>query len=557
MFDMTSVKEINKSGVEVENTLKNSADDGYVTSMFTLANLYSQTGNNDLAEKYYMMAIDNGDLSSIYSLTYHYYKNGEFEKIEKYHKDGIKYSDPELRNRLEKNFEKIEYNYKKLIEDNIDNAITNLAICYSRLGNLEISNKYHEIAAEKGNSISILLLSMYYCYNRDIRATKYYKMGVDNGCILSMCFMGSYYATYVGDEHMSNKYYEMAANKGDREAMLYVGEYYDEIGQFNLAEKYYKMAIENGCIRSILNLAIYYDKTGKYNLAEKYYKMGVDKGCINSILNLAIFCEENEKYDLAEKYYKMGVEKGCKNCMCYLGLYYFERKEHLLTEKYYLMSITNGSTKGLYFLAIYYESIGEDIKYSIYIDMAIEKEYIPAINHIYYKSSEKIKEYGQYSELFLKLEKYLLKAVEKKNTDAMYNIGELYESIENYKKMIKYMKMGADGGNLNSIIRMVIHYKTKNMEKYVKYIKKLIDKDNHTFTLDLCLYYYETNNINDLAMLLDIVYRNRLISMNYQIKILNTCLNKITDIKYYSLFEDYLDDDNRQKLENFLLDSAN
>ena len=98
---------------------------------------------------------------------------------------------------------------------------------------------------------------------------------------------------------LMKKYYLTAINKGNSIAMCNLGIYYENIEKnYDLMKKYYLMAIDNENTNAMIMLANYY-KTINYDLMKKYYLMAINNGTtgeenLDVMNNLTYYYEKSE-----------------------------------------------------------------------------------------------------------------------------------------------------------------------------------------------------------------------------------------------------------------------
>ena len=129
---------------------------------------------------------------------------------------------------------------------------------------------------------------------------KYYLMAIEKGNSVAMNNLAIYYKEIEKDYDNMKKYYLMAIDKDNSNAMYNLGDYYEEIEKnYDNMKKYYLMAIEKGDSNAMNNLAIYYENIEKnYDESKKYYLMAIKKGGSDAINNLKNITSPLERYIL-------------------------------------------------------------------------------------------------------------------------------------------------------------------------------------------------------------------------------------------------------------------
>jgi TPR repeat protein len=213
--------------------------------------------------------------------------------------------------KIRENEDLMEKYYLVAIDDDNIYSITNLGSYYKNKNkNYDLMKKYYLMGIDKGHHGSMHHLAQYYQdieKNYDL-AKKYYLMAIDKENTASMNNLGHYYRTTEKNYDLAKKYYLMAIDKGNFDSMNNLGHYYQDIEKnYDLMEKYYLMAIDKDSHIAMANFAYYYQYVEKnYDLMEKYYLMGIDRGNTTSFDNLINYYHNNNllisKLELFIKY---------------------------------------------------------------------------------------------------------------------------------------------------------------------------------------------------------------------------------------------------------------
>jgi TPR repeat protein len=214
--------------------------------------------------------------------------------------------------------------------------------------------------------------------------------------------------------------------------------------------------------------------------------------------------------------YKIAIEKYDNVIAMYeLSLYYYQIKEYGKMLILLLNAIKKGHQNSMIFLANYEKNNNNIEKFKKYINMAIDRKNIIAMNILadYYKDI---------SNISLMIE-YLILAIKYNDTTAMYKLGKYYWYNNDDKNAKKYLKMSADLGDLKSIeeykllyckddeylvqkyntiaslrgdtnamVEIGDYYIKKNKRKYgVSLYKKAGDKNNTEGLFKYAMYIYE------------------------------------------------------------------
>lgn len=179
------------------------------------AGIYAEycTGDSDLSEKYYLMAVDKGNTYSMYNLALHYYRQEKYDLVEKY--------------------------YLMAIEGGDVNSMYNVAMLYYEQGMCDLAKKYLLMAINKGDVCSMNSMGLLYKHHNNFSSAE--------------------------------KYLLMAIEKGYVESMNNLARLYMEGNKYDLSEKYYLMAIENEDVYSMHDLAIQYSKEKNQELSRYYH----------------------------------------------------------------------------------------------------------------------------------------------------------------------------------------------------------------------------------------------------------------------------------------------
>ena len=133
-------------------------------------------------------------------------------------------------------------------------------------------------------------------------------------------------------------------------------------------------------------------------------------------------------------------------------------------------------------------------KYKDYIDIILDIFDNDNLNHdltdknilniigIYYR--HKIKNYDE-------MKKYYLMAIELKNDNAMFNLGNYYREKQNYNEMKKYYLMGIELNNADAMNNLGYYYQIneKNYNEMKKYYSRAIQLNNGNSMNNLGCYY--------------------------------------------------------------------
>jgi Tfp pilus assembly protein PilF len=238
---------------------------------------YQRQNKQDLAEKYYILAIDKGYNDSLNNLGALYLNQCKFELAEKY--------------------------YLLAIEKEVVCAFNNLAILYAKQDKNELAEKYYLLAIEKGDIDSLYSLANLY-YNQD-------------------------------KDELAEKYYLLAIEKGKTSALNNLAELYYYHDKNELAEKYFLEAIDKKNVDALINIALLYhdlnkNKEDAINYASQFYQNECKGKIIVSNIILEIWNGIFENID--KKIEQLFKESNYENLEWFLeNLLYHEQKQLVLS----------------------------------------------------------------------------------------------------------------------------------------------------------------------------------------------------------------------------------
>ena len=254
-------------------------------------------------------------------------------------------------------------------------------------------------------------------------------------------------------------YFEKLA-KYKPEALRYLADYYYEIKDYPNYEKWEKLAIEKTQNSDeMYNFGLYFDEKQNYGEAKKYYLMAVEKNQKSAKHNLALLYGKMREYDKAtELFQELGFKDG--NGKYYTGLYYKTKKNYKKSEEIFNELIKEGNPDGYFGLYLLYEAKGglknKEKSFQFLKKGAEMGEAKSAfkLGHIYstyyYKHSNKTTE-KYYSDLSIK---YYTIAANKGNTNAMFNLGLRYSTLEDNENAKKWFQNALKAGEKDAEIEL-------------------------------------------------------------------------------------------------------
>jgi tetratricopeptide repeat protein len=232
------------------------------------------------------------------------------------------------------------------------------------------------------------------------------------------------------------KTYLEKIEKHKRLAAAYLAEYYMDKFDAENTKKWLENAAERGEVSSMYDLGRLYEEEKNYEEAEKWYKKALGKNYMIPLSRLGNIYEKKGDYKEAEKWYKKGVQNDNRGAIKNLALLYEREGNSEESEKLLIKLSEKNDFFGMLSLSEKYHN---------------EKNY---------EEAEKIDK---------KL--YELGAVDRINL-----IGKAEEYKKNYEEAEKWYLIGANQGNIESMLNLGIFYDKikggKNKEKAAEWYEK-------------------------------------------------------------------------------------
>ena len=232
------------------------------------------------------------------------------------------------------------------------------------------------------------------------------------------------------------KAYLEKIEKNKRLAASYLGEYYMDKFDVENTKKWLENAAERGEVSSMYDLGRLYEEEKNYEEAEKWYKKALGKNYMIPLSRLGNIYEKKGDYKEAEKWYKKGVQNDNRGAIKSLALLYEREGNSEESEKLLIKLSEKNDFFGMLSLSEKYHN---------------EKKY---------EEAEKIDK---------KL--YELGAVDRINL-----IGKAEEYKKNYEEAEKWYLIGANQGNVESMLNLGIFYDKikggKDKEKAAEWYEK-------------------------------------------------------------------------------------
>ena len=258
------------------------------------------------------------------------------------------------------------------------------------------------------------------------------------------------------------KTYLEKIEKHKRLAAAYLAEYYMDKFDAENTKKWLENAAERGEVSSMYDLGQLYEEEKNYEEAEKWYKKALGKNYMIPLSRLGNIYEKKGDYKEAEKWYKKGVQNDNRGAIKNLALLYEKEGNSEESEKLLIKLSEKNDFFGMLSLSEKYHN---------------EKNY---------EEAEKIDK---------KL--YELGAVDRINL-----IGKAEEYKKNYEEAEKWYLIGANQGNIESMLNLGIFYDKikggKDKEKAAEWYEKAANL-NESRAMYLLAQLYQ-QDFNDMGL---------------------------------------------------------
>ena len=258
------------------------------------------------------------------------------------------------------------------------------------------------------------------------------------------------------------KMYLEKIEKHKRLAAAYLAEYYMDKFDVENTKKWLENAAERGEVSSMYDLGRLYEEEKNYEEAEKWYKKALGKNYMIPLSRLGNIYEKKGDYKEAEKWYKKGVQNDNRGAIKNLALLYEREGNSEESEKLLIKLSEKNDFFGMLSLSEKYHN---------------EKNY---------EEAEKIDK---------KL--YELGAVDRINL-----IGKAEEYKKNYEEAEKWYLIGANQGNIESMLNLGIFYDKikggKDKEKAAEWYEKAANL-NESRAMYLLAQLYQ-QDFNDMGL---------------------------------------------------------
>lgn len=215
-------------------------------------------------------------------------------------------------------------------------------------------------------------------------------------------------------------------------------------------------------------LAEYYmDKFDAEN-TKKWLENAAERGEVSSMYDLGQLYEEEKDYEEAEKWYKKALGKNYMIPLSRLGNIYEKKGDYKEAEKWYKKGVQNDNRGAIKSLALLYEREGNsEESEKLLIKLSEKNDFFGMLS-----LSEKYHNEKNYEEA----EKIDKKLYELGAIDRINLIGKAEEYKKNYEEAEKWYLIGANQGNIESMLNLGIFYDKikggKDKEKAAEWYEK-------------------------------------------------------------------------------------
>ena len=241
-------------------------------------------------------------------------------------------------------------------------------------------------------------------------------------------------------------------------------------------------------------LAEYYmDKFDAEN-TKKWLENAAERGEVSSMYDLGRLYEEEKNYEEAEKWYKKALGKNYMIPLSRLGNIYEKKGDYKEAEKWYKKGVQNDNRGAIKSLALLYEREGNsEESEKLLIKLSEKNDFFGMLS-----LSEKYHNEKNYEEA----EKIDKKLYELGAVDRINLIGKAEEYKKNYEEAEKWYLIGANQGNIESMLNLGIFYDKikggKDKEKAAEWYEKAANL-NESRAMYLLAQLYQ-QDFNDMGL---------------------------------------------------------
>ena len=241
-------------------------------------------------------------------------------------------------------------------------------------------------------------------------------------------------------------------------------------------------------------LAEYYmDKFDAEN-TKKWLENAAERGEVSSMYDLGQLYEEEKDYEEAEKWYKKALGKSYMIPLSRLGNIYEKKGDYKEAEKWYKKGVQNDNRGAIKSLALLYEREGNsEESEKLLIKLSEKNDFFGMLS-----LSEKYHNEKNYEEA----EKIDKKLYELGAVDRINLIGKAEEYKKNYEEAEKWYLIGANQGNVESMLNLGIFYDKikggKDKEKAIEWYEKAANLNESRAMYFLAQLYQQ--DFNDMGL---------------------------------------------------------
>ena len=241
-------------------------------------------------------------------------------------------------------------------------------------------------------------------------------------------------------------------------------------------------------------LAEYYmDKFDAEN-TKKWLENAAERGEVSSMYDLGLLYEEEKNYEEAEKWYKKALGKNYMIPLSRLGNIYEKKGDYKEAEKWYKKGVQNDNRGAIKSLALLYEREGNsEESEKLLIKLSEKNDFFGMLS-----LSEKYHNEKNYEEA----EKIDKKLYELGAVDRINLVGKAEEYKKNYEEAEKWYLIGANQGNIESMLNLGIFYDKikggKDKEKAAEWYEKAANL-NESRAMYLLAQLYQ-QDFNDMGL---------------------------------------------------------
>ena len=241
-------------------------------------------------------------------------------------------------------------------------------------------------------------------------------------------------------------------------------------------------------------LAEYYmDKFDAEN-TKKWLENAAERGEVSSMYDLGQLYEEEKDYEEAEKWYKKALGKNYMIPLSRLGNIYEKKGDYKEAEKWYKKGVQNDNRGAIKSLALLYEREGNsEESEKLLIKLSEKNDFFGMLS-----LSEKYHNEKKYEEA----EKIDKKLYELGAVDRINLIGKAEEYKKNYEEAEKWYLIGANQGNVESMLNLGIFYDKikggKDKEKAIEWYEKAANLNESRAMYFLAQLYQQ--DFNDMGL---------------------------------------------------------